>query len=52
LFQREGDGTMKKEIIDSEKLSKPLGPYSHGVKVTINGATLLFISGVVAEKAT
>lgn len=39
---------VKKEIIDSERLSKPLGPYSHGVKVKINGATLLFISGVVA----
>ena len=39
---------MKKEIIDPENLSKPLGPYSHGVKVKINGATLLFISGIVA----
>ena len=39
---------MKKEIMDSEKLSKPLGPYSHGVRVNINGATLLFVSGVVS----
>jgi 2-iminobutanoate/2-iminopropanoate deaminase len=39
---------MEKEIIDSEKLSKPLGPYSHGVKVKLAEATLLFISGIVA----
>jgi 2-iminobutanoate/2-iminopropanoate deaminase len=39
---------MRKDVIDSEELSKPLGPYSHGVKVRINGTTLLFISGVVA----
>jgi 2-iminobutanoate/2-iminopropanoate deaminase len=39
---------VKTGIIDSEKLSKPLGPYSHGVRVKLNGATLLFISGVVA----
>jgi len=38
-------------MIDSEKLSKPLGPYSHGVKVKLNGTTLLFISGVVAFDA-
>lgn len=42
---------MKKTMIDSEKLSKPLGPYSHGVKVKLNGTTLLFISGVVALDA-
>lgn len=39
---------MQKEIIDSEILAKPLGPYSHGVKVRLKEATLLFISGVVA----
>ena len=38
-------------MINSEKLSKPLGPYSHGVKVKLNGTTLLFISGVVALDA-
>jgi enamine deaminase RidA (YjgF/YER057c/UK114 family) len=42
---------MKKTIIDSDKLSKPLGPYSHGVKVRLNGATLLFLSGIVAFDA-
>jgi len=42
---------MKKTMINSEKLSKPLGPYSHGVKVKLNGTTLLFISGVVALDA-
>ena len=42
---------MKKTIIDSDKLSKPLGPYSHGVKVKLNGTTLLFLSGIVAFDA-
>jgi reactive intermediate/imine deaminase len=42
---------MKKAIIDSDKLSKPLGPYSHGVKVKLNGTTLLFLSGIVALDA-
>ena len=39
---------MKKNMIDSDTLAKPLGPYSHGVKVQLNEATLLFISGIVA----
>lgn len=34
---------MKKEIIQTEKLSKPGGPYSLGVKV--QGGNLLFIAG-------
>lgn len=34
---------MKKEIIQTEKLSKPVGPYSLGVKV--RGGNLLFTSG-------
>lgn len=36
---------MKKEIIQTEKLSKPVGPYSLGVKA--KGGNLLFISGQV-----
>ena len=39
---------MKKEVMSPDKQAQPLGPYSHGVKVQINGATLLFISGIVA----
>ena len=42
---------MKKTMIDSDRLSKPLGPYSHGVKVKLNGTTLLFLSGIVAFDA-
>lgn len=42
---------MEKVIIDSDKLSKPLGPYSHGVRVKLNGTTLLFLSGIVALDA-
>jgi 2-iminobutanoate/2-iminopropanoate deaminase len=38
---------MKKEIITSENLSKPLGIYSHAVKIT--GNQLLFISGITAR---
>jgi hypothetical protein len=39
---KEGTG-MKKEIIVSEKLSKPLGIYSEAVKA--EGGRMLFISG-------
>jgi 2-iminobutanoate/2-iminopropanoate deaminase len=39
---------MEKEIIISEKLAKPIGPYSHGVRVILKEAILLFILGVVA----
>jgi 2-iminobutanoate/2-iminopropanoate deaminase len=38
---------MKKEIITSEKLSKPLGIYSQAVKA--EGKRLLFISGMTAR---
>jgi 2-iminobutanoate/2-iminopropanoate deaminase len=38
---------MKKKILTSEKLSKPLGIYSHAVKVTRN--CLLFISGMTSR---
>jgi len=39
---------MKKKVMRPDKQAQPLGPYSHGVKVQINGAILLFISGIVA----
>jgi 2-iminobutanoate/2-iminopropanoate deaminase len=42
----EGKG-MKKEIIVSEKLSKPLGIYSEAVKA--EGGRMLFISGMTAR---
>jgi len=38
---------MKKEIITSENLSKPLGIYSHAVKV--QGNEFLFTSGITAR---
>jgi reactive intermediate/imine deaminase len=38
---------MKKEVIVSEKLSKPLGIYSQAVKA--EGSRLLFISGMTAR---
>ena len=38
---------MKKEIIASKKLSKPLGIYSQAVKA--EGNRLLFISGMTAR---
>jgi len=38
---------MKKEVIISGNLSKPLGIYSHAVKV--KGNQLLFISGITAR---
>ena len=39
---------MKKEVMRPDKQAQPLGPYSHGVKVQLKDATLLFISGIVA----
>jgi len=41
------EGTMNKEIITSEKLSKPLGIYSQAMKA--EGNRLLFISGMTAR---
>jgi 2-iminobutanoate/2-iminopropanoate deaminase len=38
---------MEKEIINSEDLGKPLGVYSHAVRV--EGDELLFISGITAR---
>jgi reactive intermediate/imine deaminase len=45
--KKDGGKRMKKEIIVSEKLSRPLGIYSQAVKA--EGNRLLFISGMTAR---
>ena len=38
---------MKKQVIETKKLPKPVGPYSQGIK--IKAGSLLFLSGQVAR---
>jgi reactive intermediate/imine deaminase len=47
MESKKGEDKMKKEIIVSEKLSKPLGIYSQAVKA--EGRRLLFVSGMTAR---
>lgn len=42
---------MKRNIIVCDKVATPSGPYSHGIRVSLSEADLIFASGQVAQDA-
>lgn len=42
---------MEESVIVSDKLAKPSGPYSHGTRINLSEADLIFASGQVSEDA-
>jgi len=42
---------MEKSVIVADKVAKPSGPYSHGTRVSLSGADLIFASGQVSLDA-